>query len=228
MLIVSQTLAAQVAELDYTVSYSFVKCADIKVKISDCQDYIKVFAVGKSCGLANFFFNVDEKYDCYIDKKNNYLPIKIEKVSTTNDSIKYINLVFDRYNNTVTNSIIGTYNISPDTYDFLSGLLLIARDDFFNNTDERKLNIFFDNSPCVLHVKYCDDKVVNDVDCKKLELKITKTASDAKNKKFISLITTNSTHYVYVTKSQPSVLVYAKINLVVGSLKIELRQPIMH
>ncbi len=62
LMIVVDLAAAQNLELGYTVSYSVVKCADISVKITDNQDYIKISATGRSCGIADFLFKVDEKF----------------------------------------------------------------------------------------------------------------------------------------------------------------------
>jgi hypothetical protein len=222
--IISTTLSAQNTELNYIVGYSFVKCAEINVKISENNNNIKISAVGKSCGLADLVVKVDEQYDCYIDKDDDFLPLKIEKVSKSKDSVFNINLDFDRENNIVTNSIAGSYKIVPNTYDFVSALLLIMENDFFKEQTERQINLFFDNSPCILNVKFCGYKTVDDIDCKKIELKIINNQTEIKTKKFLSLIPTNSTHYLWVSNSQPSILVCAKISLIAGSLKIDLKK----
>ena len=223
LLMVADIVSAQSQELNYTVSFAFVKCADVKVKVSDNQDSIKISATAKSCGLADFFVKVDEQYDCYLHPKNNYLPYKIEKVSKSGDSLVRIILNFDHKNNIITNSILGDYKILSNTYDFLSGFLHIADSVFFKDNNEKQINIFFDNSPCILHAKYCGIKTIGKTACKKIELRITKLSKDNKSKKFISLISPNSTHCIWVSNTYPSYLVSAKINLVTGSLKVELR-----
>ena len=221
-LMVANVVLAQSSELKYTASFAFVKCADINIKISENQNITKVSATGKSCGLANFVVKLDEKYDCYIDKNNDYLPTRIEKISTNSDSAININLDFNQSENIVTNSILGTYNVLPKPYDFLSALLLISKKDFFAQTSERKINLFFDNSPCILSIKLCGDKTVNNISCKKLELKITKLSPDNQSRKFLSLIPSNSEHYICISNSEPHIVVSAKINLAVGNLKIDL------
>lgn len=222
LLMVADMVSAQSQELNYTVSFAFVKCADVRVNVFGNQDSIKISATAKSCGLTDFFVKVDEQYDCFLHPKSNYLPYKIEKVSKSGDSVVNINLDFNQTKNIVTNSILGNFDILPNTYDFLSGLLLISDSTFFKEGNEKQLNIFFDNSPCILSVKYCGNKYIGNLLCKKIELKVTNLSPANKSKKFITLIPSNSTHYLWLTDSQPSYLVLAKINLVAGSLKMEL------
>ncbi len=224
LLILSKIVSSQVVDLNYTVDFTFIKCADVNIKVFDNKDNIKITATAKSSGLADFFVSIDEKYDCYIDTYNHYLPIKIEKVSKSGDSLARINLNFDHKNNIITNSILGDYKTLPNTYDFISGFLLIADSVFFKGNDEKQINIFFDNSPCILHAKYCGIKTIEKITCKKIELRITKLSKDNKSKKFISLIPPNSTHCIWVSNTYPSYLVSAKINLVAGSLKVELKR----
>lgn len=224
LLTLSNIVSAQIYELNYNVKFGFVKCADVTVKVFDNKNYTQISAAAKSCGLADFFVEVDEKYDCFIDKFNDYLPYRIEKFSKSGDSLVNINLDFNQKNNIVTNSVLGDFSINPYTYDFLSGLLLISDSTFWGDNTEKQINIFFDNTPCLLNIKNCGNNRINNFDCKLLELKVKNLSPNNKSNKFITLIPSDSTHYLWLANEHPSYLVLAKINLVVGSLKMELRK----
>ncbi|GAA0872955.1 DUF3108 domain-containing protein [Gangjinia marincola] len=140
---------------------------EVKDKIFNNQPVHHVLGKGKSTGLLDLFFKVDDRYETYIHKETNQ-PIRFIRKINEGGYIKNRQIDFDHSAKTALvidkkRNTEKTFTISDNVQDMLSAFYYLRnRIDITNLTkgEEHNINLFFDDENYVFRTKFLGKETI--------------------------------------------------------------------
>jgi len=210
--------------LEYSISYSFLRAG--KAIMSFNQDslssdyHIKAFS--KTVGLADVLYRIRDIYECYMSPETGLPRIAIRNVREGNYR-QYNEVQFDHNirpdSSVVTSQLTGVHVVPKNIFDILSGFYYFRNNyipDQLNRTDTILIKTYFTDEIWDLKIKY-DGKgtvktKVGKIKCLKFD-PITEIGRAFKTEHDMS---------VWFSADSNRIPVKVRLNLVVGSVRVEL------
>ncbi|SEM39252.1 Protein of unknown function [bacterium A37T11] len=213
-------------ELTYKLKYGVLTAADgiLKVKYTDQKFEGKpsfhLTAEGQTAGTFGFFYTVHNKYDSYIDQKT-FLPYYYEEdihegKYRRNDKVK-----FDQSSRKVTGNK-GTYNGAEQTFDLLSAYYFARQLNLsgIKEGDSFKFTYFLHDEVATLGITYIGKETI---ETKLGNIRCLKFSPDIKAGRIFKK---SSKLYLWVTDDGNRIPVKAQVEIIVGSVTLELQNAI--
>jgi len=209
-------------ELHYKLKYGIISAAEgtLKVEHTDFQfdgkPVYHLLAYGKTSSAFSLFYNVNNRYDSYIDKET-YLPyfyaenIREGKYQRT-DKVR-----FKQASRTIT-ATKGTFKGAVQTFDLLSAYYFARNLDLSSvkNGDSFKLTYFLHDEVATLGITYIGKERISTplgtFNCLKFSPEIAPGRIFRKDSKL----------YLWVTDDGNRIPVKAKVDILIGSVTLEL------
>lgn len=227
---VNQTAFKAGEKLDFTASYGFIDAARVSLKIGDSTNKIgsrnafHVVGKGVSLGAFNWFFEVNDRYETYIDEQAIVPWVFIRRVHEGGYKLKR-NIYFNQYKNkaivkSIKDSSKTTYEVEPNAQDLLSSLYYARTLDLQNAKigDEFTIPTFFDQENYPMKIKFMGKEVVKTSLGKVNCLKFTPLLQEGRVFKEKEDMT------IWISDDQNKVPIRLKTNLLIGSLKLDLEK----
>jgi hypothetical protein len=145
--------------LIYEIKYQFIVGGIATFSLNEVMyKGKKVFhatAVGKTTGLANTIYGIEDIYESWFDKETN-LPFKSVRDINEGRYTKYNEVTFNRENNTVDSKLSGVHRVPPKILDLASTFYYLRRVDFskMNKGDDVFVNMYFADEIFPFRIKY--------------------------------------------------------------------------
>ena len=212
-------------KLTYKLKYGIISAATgtLEVKKSSKTfsnpNIFQLSAFGETSGAFSVFYTVKNQYDSYIDG-NNYLPYLYTEDIKEGRYTRVENATFDHKNKTVTGRK-GTFKSSnAQFFDLLSAYYFSRNLDFsgLKKNDSFKITYYLNDTIAQLGVKYIGvEKIktsLGTIECIKLSPEISPGRIFKKNSQL----------FLWVTNDGNRIPVKAKVDILIGSITMELVQ----
>lgn len=209
-------------ELSYRLKYGILSAAEgvLKVEKSNLQFEGKptyhLVAFGKTAGAFNVFYTVNNRYDSYIDKKT-FLPYYYTENIREGKYRRSDKINFNQKARTITGNK-GNFKGAEQTFDLLSAYYFARNLDLTSVKvgDTFKLNYFLSDEVTSLGITYVGRERIKTpmgtFDCLKFNPEIAPGRIFKKDSKL----------YLWVTDDGNRIPVKAKVEILVGSVTLEL------
>lgn len=209
-------------ELSYRLKYGFVSAATgvLKVEKTKLQFQDKptyhLMALGRTAGAFNVFFNVVNRYDSYIDRKT-FLPYYYTEDIKEGSYRRNDKIYFDQKKQKITGNK-GEFKGAEQTFDLLSAYYFARNLDLtaVKIGDTFKLNYFLSSEVTSLGITYLGKERIKTpmgtFDCLKFNPEIAPGRIFKKDSKL----------YLWVTDDGNRIPVKAKVDILIGSVTLEL------
>ncbi|MDQ3049956.1 MAG: DUF3108 domain-containing protein [Bacteroidota bacterium] len=210
-------------KLEYRIHYGFVDAGiahlEVKHKLSTINNRpcFHIVGIGETRGAFDWFFKVRDRYETYIDTVSLIPWIFIRRVAEGSYS-KIQNVTFNHFKNTATSEKV-TIPVPENVQDLVSAFFYARTLDFANASpgDVFPINAYLDDEVFQMNIKYIGkEKITTKLgtfNCVKfrpllLEGRVFKEEEDMT---------------VWVTDDKNRIVVRAEANILVGSIKMDLK-----
>lgn len=209
-------------ELSYRLKYGFLSAAEGVLKVEktnllfEGEPTFHLVASGKTAGAFNVFYTVNNRYDSYIDKKT-FLPYYYTENIQEGKYRRNDKINFDQTSRTISGNK-GTFKGAEQTFDLLSAYYFARNLDLSSVKvgDTFKLNYFLSDEVTSLGITYVGKERIKTpmgtFDCLKFNPEIAPGRIFRKDSKL----------YLWVTDDGNRIPVKAKVEILVGSVTLEL------
>ncbi len=146
-------------KLSYQIKYGFIvggiTTLSLNETIFNGKKVIHALAVGKTTGLANTIYGVEDTYESWFDKETN-LPFKSVSDIREGKYKKYNEVIYNRENNTVNSKLSGVHNVPAKLFDLTSTFYYLRRIDFskLNKGDVVFVNMYFSDDVFPFRIRF--------------------------------------------------------------------------
>jgi hypothetical protein len=209
-------------ELSYRLKYGILSAAEGVLKVEktnllfDNKPTFHLVAFGKTAGAFSVFYTVDNRYDSYIDKKT-FLPYYYTENIREGKYRRNDKINFDQEARTISGNK-GNFKGAEQTFDLLSAYYFARNLDLTSVKigDTFRLNYFLSDEVTSLGITYLGKERINTpmgtFDCLKFNPEIAPGRIFKKDSKL----------YLWVTDDGNRIPVKAKVEILVGSVTLEL------
>lgn len=209
-------------QLSYKLKYGFFTGAEANLRVEETAKKFEgrpayhIIADGKTAGTFDIFYKVRNRYETYIDQTT-LLPYFYTENRREGGYKHTDNVTFDHKDNTIT-AAKGTYPFKGDVFDFLSAYYFSRSIDIskIHIGDKFELPYFLEDGIHTLGITYMGKEKVESVlgtfNCLKFSPTIIPGRIFKKNSKL----------YLWITDDRNRIPVKAHVELVVGSITMEL------
>jgi hypothetical protein len=209
--------------LKYEVKYGIFKGGEAVMSINMFPaGYTYVYhvkAVATTAGLAERFFTIMDIYESFIDIPTG-LPVKAIRNIREEKYLSYDEVLFYRYNNTISSLKYGIKDVPPNTHDILSAFYYARRYLFSNNLKVNEiinLSTFLDGDLIPIKIRFKGFETVklksHEINCLKF-VPVIEAGSTFKKEEDLTILVSNDGNYVPVK---------IRVELPIGSLKCDLK-----
>ena len=209
-------------ELSYRLKYGILSAAEGVLKVEksnlmfDNQPVFHLIAHGKTAGAFSVFYTVDNRYDSYINKKT-FLPYYYTENIREGKYRRNDKISFDQKARTISGNK-GNFKGADQTFDLLSAYYFARNLDLSSVKigDTFKLNYFLSDEVTSLGITYVGKERIKTpmgtFDCLKFNPEIAPGRIFRKDSKL----------YLWVTDDGNRIPVKARVEIIVGSVTLEL------
>lgn len=209
--------------LKYRLHYGIINAGTATLKVEKYNKTIAgrkiyhIIGTGETRGAFNWFFKVRDKYETYIDAKGVFPWLFVRRVNEGGYKINQ-DYQFYQTKNKVKNSKGKYFKVPENVQDMLSSFYYARTIDF---TDAKKgdvfsFNAFIDGEVFPLKLKYMGIDKIKSSGTKYKCLKLHPVIQEGR------VFKSNDDVTVWITADKNKILVLAKANVLVGSIKMEL------
>ncbi len=153
-----------VYKLFYNMNFVWIPAGEVVFRVKDQGDVFYLSANGKTYPSYEWFFKVDDKYECYVDKATLLPRLSIRDVHEGNYTV-FDQMVFNQQNYTIQSSRgpsrtdirqRNTYELDRCMHDILSIIYYMRNLDFasYHNGQKIAIEIFMDGEAWPLQVQF--------------------------------------------------------------------------
>ncbi|MDO8930248.1 MAG: DUF3108 domain-containing protein [Bacteroidota bacterium] len=146
-------------KLTYQIRYGIIVGGITTLSLTnDIYDNKEVFhavAIGKTTGMAEVIYGVNDVYESWFDKETNLSYKQIRDIKEGSYT-KYNEVTYNRRNNTVNSQLSGEHSVPEKILDLATSLYYIRRIDFskVNENEVIFVNIFFSDEIFPFYLRY--------------------------------------------------------------------------
>ncbi|MDP3916615.1 MAG: DUF3108 domain-containing protein [Bacteroidota bacterium] len=146
-------------KLTYQIRYGIIVGGITTLSLTnDIYENKEVFhavATGKTTGMAEVIYGVNDVYESWFDKETNLSYKQIRNIKEGSYT-KYNEVTYNRKNNTVNSKLSGVHSVPPKILDLATSLYYIRRIDFSKVKENEVifLNIYFSDEIFPFYIRY--------------------------------------------------------------------------
>lgn len=152
-------------KLTYQIKYGFLVGGISTLSLNEASyEGKKVFhamAIGKTTGLANTIYGVEDTYESWFNKETN-LPVKSVRDIREGRYTKYNEVTYNHENNTVNSKLTGIHTVPAKILDLTSTFYYLRRVDFskLNKGDVVFVNMYFSDEVFPFRLMYKGKEII--------------------------------------------------------------------
>lgn len=217
--------------LKYRVHYGLVSAGEAQLEVKADNQYFAsrptwhIVGTGKSVGMFNWFYEVNDRYETYIDREAIVPWMFIRRIDEGGYTIKE-DIVFDHTKKTATSDAVrnykppvkGTFKVPENIQDMVSAAYYARTFDFSNITEGQifPIQAFIDNEVFDMNIKFLGREIINTKKGKFRCLKFRPLLQEGRIFKEQEDMT------VWVSDDKNKIPVRAQTDVLIGSIKMDL------
>ena len=217
--------------LKYRVHYGLLSAGEAQLEVKAGNQYFAsrpmwhIVGTGKSVGMFNWFFKVNDRYETYIDRAAMVPWLFIRRIDEGGYTIKE-DVVFDPFKKTATSDAIrnykppakGTFTVPEYIQDMVSAAYYARTLDFSDVTEGQifPIQAFIDNEVFDMNIKFIGREIINTRKGKFRCLKFRPLLQEGRIFKEKENMT------VWVSDDKNKIPIRAQTDILIGSIKMDL------
>lgn len=217
--------------IKYRVHYGLISAGEAQLEVKSDNQYFAsrptwhIVGIGKSVGMFNWFFKVNDRYETYIDRSAMVPWMFIRRIDEGGYTIKE-DIVFDPFKKTATTDAVrnyrapvkGTFTVPENVQDMVSAAYYARTFDFSNVTEGQifPIQAFIDNEVFEMNIKFLGRETINTKKGKFRCLKFRPLLQEGRIFKEKEDMT------VWVSDDKNKIPIRAQTDILVGSIKMDL------
>jgi hypothetical protein len=217
--------------LKYRVHYGLISAGEAQLEVKPDNQYFAsrstwhIVGTGKSVGMFNWFFKVNDRYESFIDRGAIVPWMFIRQIDEGGYTIKE-DVVFDPFKKTATADAVrnykppskGTFTVPENIQDMVSAAYYARTLDFSNVTDGQifPIRAFIDNEVFDMNIKFIGRETISTRKGEFRCLKFRPLLQEGRIFKEKEDMT------VWVSDDKNKIPIRAQTNILVGSIKMDL------
>jgi hypothetical protein len=217
--------------LKYRVHYGLISAGEAQLEVKSDNQYFAsrstwhIVGTGRSVGMFNWFYEVNDRYETYIDRAAMVPWMFVRNIDEGGYTIKE-NIVFDPVKKTAASDAVrnykppvkGTYTVPENIQDMVSAAYYARTLDFSNITDGQifPIQAFIDNEVFDMNIKFIGRETIS---TKKGEFRCLKFRPLLQEGRIFK---EKEDMTVWVSDDKNKIPVRAQTEILVGSIKMDL------
>lgn len=217
--------------LKFRVHYGLIRAGEAVLEVKHDNQYFAsrptwhIVGIGKSVGMFNWFFKVNDRYESYIDRAAMVPWLFMRRIDEGGYIIRE-DIVFDRFKKTATSDAVrnyrtpvkGTFTVPENVQDMVSAAYYARTLDFSNVTEGQifPIQAFIDNEVFDMNIKFIGREIINTRKGKFRCLKFRPLLQEGRIFKEKEDMT------VWVSDDKNKIPVRAQTDILIGSIKMDL------
>jgi hypothetical protein len=214
--------AQPLEEMEYVLRFGFIKGGKATLVAEpdrvNRQQTIHYRMRGRTTGLVNKVYDVNDVYESWVDPKS-FLPVKsIRNVKEQNYRF-YDEITYDHVNDSVFSKVSGRKKVPDQVNDLVSVFFYIRQNQYFEsllNGAKVQIPVYHGEELFIMELKYIGIKTIDTKIGRKECYVVTPKVPKGK------LFKDSDDLKIYITKDSNRLPIYAEFELLLGALKCEL------